>query len=141
MSSLVISKQDVESFNEDGYLILRSVVPSGLREALEQSIVHSYAMQALKFLALREKLGDRPPQDFRTVEDLDEIVGLLEEHDREAAYQTLALVTASQGGRAFAAWEAFGILMESLVGCPRELTFMTPPSPFINQPNSKRLLQ
>jgi hypothetical protein len=140
MSDPLISEQDVESFFEDGYLLLRSVVPSSLREMLERSIVQSYAMQALKFLALREKLGGRPPEDFRTVEDLDEIVGLLEEHDREAAYQALWLIEASPGGRAFTAWDELAQISARLLRCPQELTLMTPPAPFINQPNSKRLL-
>lgn len=140
MSDSLISEQDISSFFDDGYLTLRSVIPPNLREMLERSIVQSYAMQALKFLELREKLGNRPPEDFATVDDLDEIIGLLEEHDREAAYQALFLIEGTRGSHMFTAWEGFAQVSAPLLDCPRDLVLVTPPAPFINQPNSKRLL-
>lgn len=64
----------------------------------------------------------------------------LEAIDKEAAYQALPLIAASAGGRQFAASPIVSEVSAQLLDCPLELLFVAPPSPFINQPDSKRLL-
>lgn len=103
-------------------------VPSELVAGMERSVVECFRAQAVKLSPLRDKLpmvGD--------VDTLDMIVDYLEQHDREAGYQTLKLVGQSRGARRLAAWHGFDLLVPGL-------SLVSPPSLFVNIPGSQRLL-
>lgn len=113
------------SYATDGYAVLHDVIPETLRVGLERSITDAYLLQA------RKVMGDK-------ADDLDSAVGLLEDHDREAGYQALGLIAQSGGARALAAWSGFRVIASDLTGW--DLSYLTPPSPFVNLPHSQRLL-
>jgi hypothetical protein len=135
----LVSADTVAEFNENGFAVFRGVLGDE-RVSLEQSIARCYALQALKIVALRDAFPKDDPVELDTVDDLDRAIDALETVDKEAAYQALPLIAQSPGGRTFANSDVIADVASTLMGCPRELVLVGPPSPFVNRPRSRRLL-
>jgi len=83
--SYILSSEDLDVFEEEGFLILKEVFTENEIAAWERSLVMFHAFQALKIKELKARLNKgEDPHKYNSVEDLDKIIDIFEELDTKA---------------------------------------------------------
>lgn len=139
----ILSREQVASLNERGFLIIKGFWPEMLLRDWEQTLVRMYLMQATRVAPIRDSLEGRhrlvSDRNARfSVEDFDAVLGAIEAEDKELGYQALPMIERSAAGRLIVAHLAD--IGAELLNSPPDLLTLDGPSPFINLPSTKRLL-
>lgn len=136
----ILSDTDRRRFRQDGYLVIPDFWSAAALGRWENACNHMLHLQALKIAPLREKFPRLDPASYHTAEELDHVLGVLEQEDREAAYQAIMMIEHSAAGKAMISDPALLACASDLLDCPTELLVLAGPQPLINLPSTKRLL-
>lgn len=121
----VIEEFSLARFLRDGFLILPKFWPEALLAPWEQALRDVYFMQARK-------------AGYKGAPELEAVLLYLEDKDQEAGYQVLPMLAMTAASQRMLSWQPLLDYARQLLGT--NLLFTHGLSPFINLPNSKRLL-
>lgn len=126
-------------YAREGFIHLRSYFDLYTLGDFEDQIIALYHMQARKIGEYRADVDALVQSDATRFEKISGIVSLMEEKDKESAYQIQKFLPHSQAIRSLFN-PSFIKFCSGLIGGKPETTLMDGPALFANKPNVKRLL-
>jgi len=136
-----LSDKEIQGFLDDGYIIIKNFWPENLIDEWEKTIIGFYYQQALKITNVRAifKKGSDPTK-YNSVKDLDAVLEILEKEDTEAGFHATIMIENSAAHKKIFSYDNFLDVCSQLLKCPVNLLTFSAGTPFVNIPETKRLL-